>query len=146
MKKSMKSLVLVAIFGAAMFTEVYAQRGAGKGPNSDHTMMYDLSTVETITGEIVNIEKIPGKMVKYGIHLMVKTPKETISVHLGPDWYIENQEEKLESGDKVTIKGSRITYEEKPAIIAAEVKRGEDTLILRDENGYPLWRGWRRKM
>ena len=147
MKNLAKTLVLVVIFGTTMFTQDLAQRGAGKEPNSSQAMMYNLNTVETIAGEIVSIEKVKETKGKYyGIHLMVKTAKETISVHLGPEWYIEGLEEKLAPGNKVTIKGSRITYEAKPAILAAEVKRGKDLLLLRDGKGFPTWRGWKRKL
>jgi len=147
MKNLAKTLVLVIVFGTTMFAQVLAQRGAGKGSNSAQAMMYDLNTVETIAGEIVSIEKVKETKGKYyGIHLMVKTAKETISVHLGPEWYIEDLEEKLAPGNKVTIKGSRITYGAKPAILAAEVKRGKDLLLLRDEKGFPTWRGWKRRL
>ena len=46
--------------------------------------------------------------------------------------------------DSVEIKGSRVTFEGKPAIIAAEVKKGGETLTLRDDAGLPVWSGWRR--
>jgi len=75
----------------------------------------------------------------------VKTDKETISVHLGPGFYIENQDIKLETKDKVEVKGSRITFGGKPAIIAMEVKKGDEVLKLRDEAGFPVWSGWRRR-
>jgi hypothetical protein len=45
----------------------------------------------------------------------------------------------------VEVKGSRVTFEGKPAIIAAEVKKGDEVLKLRDENGFPMWSGWRRR-
>jgi len=81
----------------------------------------------------------------YGVHLVVKTDKETVSVQLGPSWYIENQDIKISPGDKVEITGSRVSFEGKSAIIAAEVKKGDEILKLRDENGYPVWSGWRRR-
>jgi len=80
-----------------------------------------------------------------GVHMTLKTDKETISVQLGPSWYIENQDVKIEAKDKVEVKGSRITFDGKPAIIAAEVKKGDEVLKLRDDNGFPLWSGWRRR-
>jgi hypothetical protein len=52
---------------------------------------------------------------------------------------------KIMPGDKIEVKGSRITFQGKPTIIAAEVKKGEETLKLRDENGFPVWAGWRRR-
>jgi hypothetical protein len=101
---------------------------------------------ETITGEVVNVKKItPMKGMSNGIHLLVKTSKETISVHLGPSWFIDEQKIKINSKDKVTIIGSRITYQGNPAIIASEINKGSETIIFRDKNGYPVWSGSRRK-
>jgi hypothetical protein len=47
-------------------------------------------------------------------------------------------------GDKIEVKGSRVTISGKPAIIAAEVKKGDTILVLRDSAGIPAWAGWRR--
>jgi hypothetical protein len=51
---------------------------------------------------------------------------------------------KIQPGDVVEVKGSRVTMAGKPALIAAEVKKGDETLRLRDETGVPVWTGWRR--
>ena len=80
-----------------------------------------------------------------GVHLMVKTDTETISVHLGPVWFIENQDIMIEQEDKLEIKGSRISFEGEPTIIAAIIEKGEQTLQLRAANGVPVWSGWRRR-
>jgi hypothetical protein len=140
--------ILMVVFAA----ESFAQKGmkwrgsGGWGIGSTYSRLYDPKTVETVTGEVVAVDIItPVKGMSYGIHLMLKTDKETISIHLGPGWYLENQDIKIVLKDTVEIKGSRITFEGKPAIIAAEVKKGDDLLKLRDENGIPVWNGWRRK-
>jgi hypothetical protein len=107
--------------------------------------MYDPKAIETITGEIVSVSPItPAKGMAAGVHMTIKTDKDTISVHLGPSWYIENQDVKLEPKDQVEVKGARTTFFGKPAIIASEVKKGNDVLKLRDEAGFPAWAGWRR--
>ena len=77
----------------------------------------------------------------HGIRLMVETAKETVPVHLGPEWYVTNQDIQLQPNERVEIKGSRIIFNDKPAIIAAEVKKGDKILTLRDINGLPLWGG-----
>jgi len=122
-------------------------RGSGGwGPGTQYNRMYDPKTVETITGEVISIDQFtPAKGMFGGIHMNVKTGKETISVHLGPSFYIENQDVKLEAKDKVEVKGSKITFSGKPAIIAAEVKKGDEVLKLRDDAGFPVWSGWRRR-
>jgi hypothetical protein len=108
--------------------------------------MYDPKTVETINGEVTSVSRItPRKGMSAGVHLNVKTDKETISVHLGPSWYLENQDLRIEPKDKVEVKGSKITFDGKPAIIAAEVRKGDEVLKLRDDAGFPVWSGWRRR-
>lgn len=122
-------------------------RGSGGwGPGTQYNRMYDPNTVETFAGEVISISRItPNRGMAAGVHMNVKTDKETISVHLGPSWYLENQDVKIEPKDKVEVKGSRITFGGKPAIIAAEVKKGDEVLKLRDDSGFPVWSGWRRR-
>lgn len=99
----------------------------------------------TISGEVVGLEKItPFKGMGNGVHLLLKTDKESISVHLGPVWFIERQDTQIAGGDKVIVRGSRITHDGKPAIIAAQIEKGDDVLTLRDMAGKPMWAGWRR--
>ncbi len=118
---------------------------SGWGMGTQYQRIYNTATVETISGIVESVDRIiPMKGMSYGVHIMVKTEKETISVHLGPGWYIERLDTKIEKGDEIEIKGSRVTIMDKPAIIAAEVKKGDSVLILRDGAGIPVWAGWRR--
>jgi hypothetical protein len=134
--------------------QLYGQRGmgmqgrgsAGWGPGTPYARMYDPKTVETVSGEVASLETLtPMQGMGSGMHLLLKTDKGVISVHLGPVWYLENQDVSLQPGDRVQVRGSRITFQGKPAIIAAEVTRGDEVLHLRDEAGFPLWAGWRRR-
>jgi hypothetical protein len=142
-------ITMLSFFAAA---EVLAQQGSrgkgggGWGPGTSYSRMYNPQTVETLSGEVLSVDHItPLQGMHYGIHAMVKTDKETISVHLGPGWYIENQDVTIAPKDKIEVKGSRITFEGKPALIAAEVKKEDAVLTLRDANGFPMWSGWRRR-
>lgn len=121
-------------------------RGSGGwGMGTQYQRMYDPATIETISGTVESVDKTtPMKGMHYGIHLLVKTDKETISVHLGPEWYLERLDTKIEKGDEIQVKGSRISMMGNPAIIAAEIKKGDAVLKLRDDNGIPVWSGWRR--
>ena len=154
----MKGLkVLLSIGAVALLfatTDSFAQKGPGMmwrgsggwGPGTPYNRMYDPKTVETVSGEVVSVSQItPNKGMGAGVHMTVKTDKETISVHLGPSWYVENQDVKIEAKDKVEVKGSKITFGGKPAIIATEVKKGDEMLKLRDDAGFPVWSGWRRR-
>jgi hypothetical protein len=128
------STVVIAVLLVA--SSSFAQQGAGG------SRMYDPKTVETVKGEVVGVEKIPSPQGKgYGVHLTLKTEKETLLIEAGPGWYVEKQPVKIEAKDILEIRGSRVMFQGKPAIIAAEIKKGEQILKLRDENGIPAWSG-----
>jgi hypothetical protein len=120
--------------------------GGGWGPGAAYGRLYDPKTVETVSGEVIGIDALtPMGPMCSSVHVQLKTSNETISIHLGPAWYIDNQDTKIEAKDKVEVKGSRVSFNGKPAIIAAEVKKGDAVRKLRDENGIPVWAGWRRR-
>ena len=151
MKKFGKFISLIGILTLVLAaTAAWAQPGAGPGGGQGrgwgagdaYSRMYNSKTVETVSGEVVNVDKFaPGKRMSYGVHFTLKTDKETIPVHLGPSWYMEKQAVTIAAGDKVEVTGSRITYEGKPTIIAGEVKKGGQVLKLRDAAGIPAWAG-----
>lgn len=146
------STAATALLVAALGADASAQSGMrwrgsqGWGGGSDYARLYDAGTVETVKGEVVSVQTFtPTKGMGYGVHLQLKTDKETLPIHLGPIWFIESQDTKIEAKDVVEVLGSRVTFEGRPALIAAEVKKGGDTLRLRDQSGYPAWAGWRRR-
>ena len=114
--------------------DIQAEQCCGGGMRG--WMNYNTATVETITGTVADI----GTFQRGGVHISLKTNKETIVVHLGPDFYV-NEKIKLAKGDAVTISGSRIKYDGKDAIIAKTLVRGDLTVKLRNEDGTPLWSG-----
>ena len=154
MKKIGNLIAMISILGILFATDSFAQPAKGMkwqgsggwGMGTQYGRLYDPKTVETISGEVVSVDTItPLKGMSSGVHLTVKTDKETISVHLGPGWYVQRQDIKIVPGDRVEITGSRITFQRQLAIIAAGVKKGDEILKLRDENGFPVWSGWRRR-
>jgi uncharacterized membrane protein len=122
---------------------LFAQNGQGGwGSNSSYNRMYDVKTTTQIKGEIVAVDQVvPLKGMSSGIHLLVKTGTETISVHLGPKWYLDNQAIQFKVNDKVEVKGSKVPFDGKQVIIAREISRHGKALTLRDENGIPSWAG-----
>ncbi|HBA89746.1 MAG TPA: DNA-binding protein [Geobacter sp.] len=140
------SFIAVSLALPAHAAQWKGWRGSGGwGTGGAYQRMYDPAKVETVTGEVVSVEKTPSrKGPSNGIHLMLKTGSETVPVHLGPSWYIERLDTRIEKGDQVEVKGSRVVIDGKTAIIAAEVRKGDALLQLRDTAGIPVWAGWRR--
>ena len=69
------------------------KHGAGMGPGSQYLRLFDPATIQTIEGEITKIDRVAhrgGRMT--GVHATVKTPGGNVVVHLGPSWFIDNQD------------------------------------------------------
>ena len=157
MKPIAKLIGLSVIAGALAVVSAQAQcRGQCHGAESHGTGCWSASgqygggcgpqAVETVTGVVASVKKFtPVEGGASGVHLQLKTETETISVHLGPSWYLDDQEVQIRVNDRIEVTGFRKTFDGKPAIIAAEVKKGNGVLRLRDENGIPWWAGWRRR-
>ncbi len=152
MKKLFVLIVAVSIITLGLTAESFAQRGAvkwkgsgGWGPGTPYNRMYDPAKVETVSGTVEAVTQVvPMKGMYSAVAVTLKTDKETISVHLGPEWYIGRLDTKIEKGDAIEVKGARATFSGKPTIIAGEIKKGDSVLVLRDASGVPVWSGWRR--
>ncbi|MCC6280924.1 MAG: DNA-binding protein [Saprospiraceae bacterium] len=145
MMKIIQMIVVGSMLAMLPFNAM-AQRGSGNWcATNNYSRLFDASAIKDLNGSVVSIEKItPEKGMSTGIHLLVKTEKnETISVHLGPSWYLDNQDVQFVAGDVIKVKGSSITYQNAPAIIAMTVEKGGQVLVLRDKKGNPNWNGWR---
>jgi hypothetical protein len=138
--------IALVLFGAGQSTAETWKGWRGSrnwGVHSLYQKLYKASDVVMISGEVIDVTKqVPMKGMYFGVFLLVKTDKETLSVHLGPSWYIERLDYPILPGDTVEVKGARILFNSKPAVIAAEVRKGGKILILRDGAGIPVWAGW----
>jgi len=114
--------------------------GHERGPRGFGNRMYNPDSVETITGEVVSVDRFTSNRGRsQGMHMQMRTGNETVSVHLGPAWYWQNQGMTLEPNDRIQVQGSRINQAGNPAMIAAQVQKGNQILRLRNENGVPVW-------
>ena len=151
-KKLFIMFTVISIVTLGLTVDSFAQRGAmkwqgsgGWGPGTSYNGMYDPAKVETLSGTVEAITQVmPMKGMRSAVALTLKTDKETVSVHLGPEWYISRLDTKIEKGDTIEVKGVRATFFGKPSIIAGEIKKGDNVLVLRDSTGIPVWSGWRR--
>jgi hypothetical protein len=136
----MKCLPVLLLFAALSPRPVLAQvePSAGKKPAK---VRFDPTKVVTITGTVLGEQRVDhGKGTK-GVRLVVKVGEEQVSVHLGPDAWVDHQKVRFARGDEVTVKGSRFTYDGGSGVIAQSVSRGGESLVVRDASGKPAWSG-----
>ena len=147
----MKGIVsLVAITSVQLLapTADAQGRGAGRGGccmSGAYARLYDPAAVTTVSGVVSSVGTFtdgPGGGV--GVRAVVKFGSDEMAVHLGPQFWLDAQPIKIVAGDRIEITGSKVTFNNAPAIIASSVKKGTNTLTLRDSAGMPAWRGMRR--
>jgi hypothetical protein len=103
---------------------------------------YDLSTETKMKGTVEEM-KLPPKGNKEAAHLLLKTGEVTVDVYLCPRSFLEDMGSDLAKGDEVAITGSKVKGGEGEEVLAREVVKGQDTLVLRDDKGKPVW-NWRK--
>lgn len=96
--------------------------------------------VVEIRGTIQQAQILPGHGMPY---LVVSQANKPVRVYLGSMRYLIEQNFNPKVGQEVTVKGFQVP----DGIVAATVAlSGTDRVLkLRDENGWPLWRGDRRR-
>jgi hypothetical protein len=144
--KPRQMLLLSGLVSLALVSLALAQPiGSGWVRVEDYDELFNPQTVQTLKGEVLSVDTFsPGKghrVLTTQVTMRLKTDKETIEVYLGPKPYIDKQKVKLALNDRVMVKGSRVSYEGKPLIIATGVRKGRQFIKLRDRQGKPRWRG-----
>jgi hypothetical protein len=141
MIKNLRISAVVLILALTLACGSENQKSPGPGGGAGYDRMYDPKTVETVSGEVVSVDKSTDRGMGYWVSLTLKTGQETIPVYLGPGWFLEKQDLTFAPKDQVEITGSQITLQGKPVIIARQVQKGDKTLQLRDPAGIPAWAG-----
>lgn len=139
------SLLLAAAALAAPRDVVWRGSG-GWGAGMPYADAFDRSRMLHLSGEVVRLERVipqPGMAEGYALSLRVRDQVHT--VHLGPAWFLERQDLSLEPHDVVEVAGARIVFGGQSLLLAAEVVKNGQVLLLRDEQGLPLWSAWRRR-
>lgn len=98
---------------------------------------YDVQTEVKIKGTVLEI-KAPEKE-KDALHLVIKNGEETLDVELCPKSYLEEMGTTLTKGDAIGLTGSKVKVNEATLILAREVNKGDEMLVLRDGKGAPVW-------
>ncbi len=137
----LSSILLVGVFSVAVMAQPQVKCPTSQGWPMGR--MYNPKTVETLDGKIESLETVTASRmdIPARVLLKLKTDKETITVYLGPKWYLEKQKAKLAPGDYVQVKGSRITMDNNPVILPNTITKGGEVMQFWDEQGSPMWRG-----
>lgn len=102
---------------------------------------YDPAAEVSIKGVVQEVKDfqcpVSGGM---GAHLVVKTDKGPVTVHLALSKFLSEYGFGFAKGDEVQIIGAKAKVGgDEDAILARQVERGNQTFTFRDKKGKPLW-------
>ena len=100
---------------------------------------YDVHTETKMKGIVEEVKLPPKGSEKEIAHLLVKTGTDTADVYLCPKSFLDDMGVSFSKGDEIALTGSKVKQGEADLILAREVVKGTDTLVLRDERGNPVW-------
>ena len=139
-------LVGLSILTCVLAGVSWGQTGPREEKAGESGGQYNLQTVVTVSGVVVSKTRPAVQQgLPYLVYLTVQTGEGPIAVFLGPSLYVDQLPVEIKALDRIQVTGSKVMWEGKPVILAAEVKKGDQVLKLRDRNGVPLWIGRGRK-
>lgn len=147
-RQLMKVLMVSVAVACAVSAQVSIKfRGSiGWCIGDQYDQIFVNTSQETVVGEVESIDTItPMRNMSTGIQVMLRTQRnEEIAVHLGPSWFIINQDINLKINDNnIEVRGYRTMMNGKPIIMASTLVRKDKVLMLRDADGVPYWCAWR---
>jgi hypothetical protein len=99
---------------------------------------YDLNTETKMKATVEEVRLPPSQ--KEIAHLLVKTGTDTVvDVYLCPKSFLDDMGVSFSKGDEIVLTGSKVKQGDADLILAREIVKGTDTLVLRDAKGNPVW-------
>lgn len=100
---------------------------------------YDTATEAKFKGTIEDLKLPPKGSEKQIAYLTIKTGTDTFEIYLCPKSFIDDMGVIFAKGDEIAFTGSKIKEGDTDMVLAREVIKGTDTLVLRDQKGNPVW-------
>lgn len=127
---------LARIYALALIAVATIFAGSASAQNAPK---YDPSTETKIQGVIEDLKYEPQGKVKEMVHLVMKNGDQTVDIYLCPKSFMEEMGVSYSKGDQISFTGSKVKQGDAELILAREVVKGEDTLVVRDGKGNPVW-------
>jgi hypothetical protein len=101
--------------------------------------MWNPDAIATVAGTVEAVERIEMGDGLACVRLQLRTGDGVLQVRVAPDWYLAEQKRTFAAGERIEVKGSRITFAGAPALVAGEIVRGGERIVLRAADGKPAW-------
>jgi hypothetical protein len=138
--------------GAAAPAREHTCACCAKGGHGDHTAAmpagadavpqagvaapaYDVATEGLVAGVIHSIMRHSGM----DVQLTIGVGEKSFEVLVAPMNWLDSKQVVFRSGERVEILGARSEHGSGETIVAREIHTADQTIVLRDDLGRPLW-------
>ena len=138
-RRSRQIAFLVVFVALVAGPPATAQKKPSSGPSAPK---YDLQTETKIKGTVDEVKLPPKGSEKEIAHLQVKDGANSIDAYLCPKTFLDDMGMSFAKGDEITMTGSKVKQGDADLFLVREIVKGNDTFVLRDPKGEPVW-DWR---
>jgi hypothetical protein len=132
-----RQIIFLMVFGALVVGPLAsAQKKQPGGPSAPK---YDLQTETKIKGTVDEVKLPPKGSEKEIAHLQVKDGANSIDAYLCPKTFFDDMGMSFAKGDEITMTGSKVKQGDADLFLVREIAKGNDTFVLRDPKGEPVW-------
>jgi hypothetical protein len=125
---------------AAAVAEEHRCGCCGKSAHSDHAAAvpsdYEFQYEGLVDGVIYSVMRHPGM----DVQMTIGVGEKSFDVIVAPMDWLDAQHIVFRPGEKIEIVGARGDRGSSNTIVAREIHTTEDTIVLRDNQGRPLWK------
>ena len=100
---------------------------------------YDLQTETKVKVTIDDVILPPKGSEKLPVHLRVKAGNDVIDVYVCPKSFLDDMGITFAKGEEIVLTGSKVKDGDADLVLAREIVKGTDTVVLRDDKGKPVW-------
>jgi hypothetical protein len=120
-------------------------QGAAAAAQKAAAPKYDPATETTLKGVVQEVKEVPKSCLgETGVHVMLKAEGGVVEVQIAPADFLKDIGFAVAKGDQVQITASKVVVDGNPLYLAREVINGNNDLVVRDNQGAPVWT-WMKK-
>ena len=141
----MKALLLLFVMFVVLPLSAAAQGGSGSGRGTgggggQEEPRYNTATVATFEGLVSTISSHTGKRGTPRSRVTLKTNDGSVLIHIGPTAFLDFKGFHPAVGDHFVVIGSKVKEDDgSEMVIVRQITRGKTVLMMRNEEGRPLW-------
>lgn len=99
-----------------------------------------LPRLETLEGNVAEVIYLQGAGPDAAmVEIEIRSAGQDTLVRLAPTGFLRQNEFLIKEGDMIAVKGFRVSTFEGDLLVATEVRKDGNTLVLREARGRPAW-------